>query len=705
MKPMGGAVPLSAIEAVAVDTETTGLDTAVARIVQIAAVPICPGNVSPPEPFETLVNPGEAIPAASTAIHGIVDAAVASSPRIGEVLPHFLAYCAGRILIGHSIGFDLAVLENEARRAGLAWQKPRSLCLRFLGAIANPRLPEGSLDALAHWLGITIEGRHRAMGDARAAADVFAALVPHLATQGIRTLAEAERACLGLTEHLERGHRAGWVEPVSRPDLSSTTGAVDPYAYRHRVLELMNRDPVIVGENTTIQAAVALMAERQISSVLVSTGSSPGEQLDRYGILTERDVMRQIAAHGADVLTVPVGEIASRPLASIAGAAFVYRAIARMDRLNIRHLAVRDERERLAGIISARDLLKLRAGAAIKLDDAIGAAESAAEMAQAWATLPAVARRLVGEGLDARLIAGVVSEEIRVMTRRAAELAEVTMLRDRFGPPPSRYALMVLGSGGRGESLLAPDQDNAIVFAEGEPGSSQDRWFAELGRRIADTLDASGIPYCKGGIMAREPAWRGSLSHWKQRIDEWVLRSRAEDLLNVDIFFDQRPVHGDLELGAALFDHSYAAAADRPPFAKLIGEKLFARPSPFTFLGAIQTVEGRIDLKLHGLFPIVTATRALAIRHDIRKRSTKGRLEKIARRGLGNADELGRLAEAHSVFMSLMLEQQSIDLEAGIPVSNRVDLAALSRARHTELKSALKVAATVPDLVRDLMFA
>src|SRR5690606_10985432 len=235
--------------------------------------------------------------------------------------------------------------------------------------------------------------------------------------------------------------------------------------------------------------------------------------------------------------------------------------------------------------------------------------------------------------------------------------------------------------------------------------SSQDRWFAELGRRIADTLDASGIPYCKGGIMAREPSWRGSLSHWQRRIDEWVVRSRAEDLLNVDIFFDQRPVHGHLELGAALFDHAFAAAADRPPFAKLIGEKLFDLPSPFTFLGAIQTNEGRVDLKMHGLFPIVTAARALAIRHDVRRRSTRGRLDGIAKRDIGNASELARLGEAHSLFMSLMLEQQSIDLEAGIPVSNRVDPSALSRARQADLKSALKAMAAIPDMVRGLMFA
>lgn len=704
MKPASGAVPLAALEAVTIDIETTGLDTASARVVQLAGVAVALGEVRADEAFETLVDPGGPIPPSSTAIHGIDDAAVRGAPPFPEALSRFRSFCAGRVLVGYSIGFDLAVLENEAARAGVEWKKPRTLCVRLLGAIANPRLPEESLDALAGWLGVSISGRHSAAGDALAAAEIFVALAPHLAKRGVRTLAEAERACLELAGRLESAYRAGWADPVSRPDLSATTGAIDPYAYRHRVRELMSRPVVAVAGTVTARQAVELMVERRISSLFVSADGRPGGPIADYGIVTERDVMRLVAAHGADALSQPVGDFASRPLASVAAGAFAYRAIGRMERLKIRHLAVRDEGERLAGVISARDLLRLRAGAAISLDDAIGAAGSAQEMARAWATLPAVARMLVAEDLDARLVAGVVSEEIRAMTRRAAELAEAAMRQAGLGPPPCGWALLVLGSGGRGESLLAPDQDNAIVFDEGEPDGPQDRWFAQLGARVADTLDAAGIPYCSGGVMASNPQWRGSLATWRHRIDDWVGRASAADLLNVDIFFDQRPVHGELSLGAALFEHAFDAASGRPAFAKLMSEKLFDQPGPFGLLGGIQTSEGRIDLKLHGLFPIVTAARALAIRHDIRRRSTKGRLEGLIERGLGNTGEIGDLVAAHRLFVALMLDQQGHDLEAGIRVSNKVEVASLARDRQAALKSALKAAQSVPDLVRGLMF-
>ncbi|MEW9837685.1 DUF294 nucleotidyltransferase-like domain-containing protein [Mesorhizobium marinum] len=687
----------------AVDTETTGLDTAKARIVQLAGVAIAPGSSRAGPAFSTLVDPGVPIPASSTAIHGIGDDAVRDAPPIAEALARFQEFRADRLLVGHSIGFDLAVMEHEARRAGLAWEKPRSLCVRLLGSIVNPRLPEGSLDALAAWLGVAISDRHTALGDAQAAAGIFKALVPRLAERGIHTLAQAERACLDLSDRLESGYRAGWSEPVTSPRPSDAS-LLDPFAYSHRIQDLMRTDVVVMPDDTLAQAAIDTMVRHGISSIFVSADGTPGGPLRDYGIVTERDIMRLIARNGAEALAMPVGGFASRPLASIAAGAFVYRAIGRMDRLKLRHLAVRDERERLAGVISARDLLQLRAGAAFRLDDAIGAATSAEEMAQAWASLPTAARLLVQEDLDSGLVAGVISEEIRVMTRRAAELAEQAMLAAGRGPPPCPYALMVLGSGGRGESLLAPDQDNAIVYATGEPDGPEDSWFADLGAQIADTLNLSGIPYCSGGVMARNAAWRGSVATWKERIDGWVRRARGEDLLNVDIFFDQRPVHGDLSLGAELFDYAFAAGAENPTFAKQMGEKLFARPSPFGLLGGLQTVHGRIDLKFHGLFPIVTAARTAAIRHGIRRRSTRRRLGGLAERGLGNAEELAELAGAHRLFMAVMLEQQARDLETGIPVTNSVEVAALSRASQAKLKSALRTVQVVPDLVRGLMF-
>jgi CBS domain-containing protein len=703
MRRVTGATPLIALDAVAIDTETTGLDTARARIVQIGGVGITAGRLAPGPTIETLVAPDIAIPSASSGIHGVTDAMVRNAPDFATAWAEFLAFARGRVLIGHSIGFDLAILKREARRAGLAWKKPRSLCVRLLAAAADPNLPDYSLETLADWLDIPIAGRHSALGDATAAANIFLALLPRLHDRNIRTLAEAERACLKRTTELDSAHRAGWIAPVSAP-AAPAFQSVDPYAYRHRVGELMSHAPLVVRSSAIARDVVSLMVDRKVSSVFVSDCGTPERPVDHYGIVTERDMMRRIAAHGEHALERRIGDIAIRPLVSIRAQAFVYRAIGRMNRLKIRHLAVRDERNRLAGIVSARDLLRLRGSAAINLDDAIEASGSVAEMAAAWATLPMVTDALIAEGIDARMICEIISEELRAMTRRAAILAEAAMMAEGRGAPPCPYAVLVLGSGGRGESLLAADQDNAIVFAEGDPEGLNDRWFAMLGAKIADMLDASGIPYCKGGVMAKNAAFRGSTALWRSRIDDWIRRSRPKDLLNVDIFFDLRPVYGDLALSSELFDYAYECGRRHAEFAKLLGELMDEIPSPFTLLGRFKLEGGRVDLKMHGLFPIVATARTLAIRHGIRAHSTSDRLDALVKLDIGGDADFDAMRSGHSLLLSMLLQQQSHDLHAGLPVSNKIEPGRFDRAKQAELKSVLKQLQSAPDLVRDLMF-
>jgi DNA polymerase-3 subunit epsilon/CBS domain-containing protein len=703
MKPASGATPLIALNAVAIDTETTGLDASKARIVQMGAVAIAAGRIDDGATLDLLVDPGIPIPPASSRIHNITNAMVRNAPQFPEAWERLRAFTGARVLVGHSIGFDLAVFEKETGRASLPWERPRTLCVRMLAQVANPGLADYTLDMLASWLGVTVGGRHSALGDARAAAEIFLALLPKLQERGIRTLAEAERASLRLTSELDKAHQAGWVAPVAAP-AAPVFQAIDPYAYRHRVGDLMSAPPVVARADATARDVIALMVERRISSVFVSEAGEADAPVLDYGILTERDVMRLIAARGEAAFACKVGEVATRPLASIRTQAFAYRAIGRMDRLKIRHLAVRHEDGRLAGIVSARDLLKLRAGVAINLDDRLEVAGSAAEMAAAWATLPTVADGLISERLDARVIAEIVSEELCAVTRRAAVLAETAMAADGLGAPPCPYALLVLGSGGRGESLLAADQDNAIVFAAGEPGGPEDRWFAELGRRIADILDTAGVPYCKGGVMAKNPEFRGSLELWKTRIAEWVRRSRPQDLLNVDIVFDMRPIHGDNAIGYELFEYAYRTGHAEAHFAKLLGANLDQIGNPFTLFGGFQVEDGRLDLKKYGLFPIVATARTLAIRHDIRERSTKARLERLIGLGIGGDQDMAAMLSGHTLLLSLLLAQQSRDLHSGVPASNRVEVTRLSKVEQADLKSVLKQLQSASALVKDLMF-
>ena len=696
---VNNATPLIALDALVIDSETTGLDPAKARIIEIAAVPLIAGAIDAERSIRSLINPGEPIPKVASQIHGIDDAAVSSAPSFSQIWPRLSEQLAAPVWIGHTIGFDLAVLKRECAKAGVEWRPPRTLCTRLLAQAAARDLGGYSLEHLAAWLGVELSGRHSALGDATTTAKIFLALLPKLRERNIRTLAEAEQACRAQSAAVEPAQMTGWGEVGAPLQQDRVLGRIDTYPYRHRVADVMSAPARSVSPEMPLAAALRQMSEERISSVLVGATLRATE----LAIMTERDVLRAIAKHGAGALSRPVSQFASKPLAAVPAGAFIYRALGRMARLKLRHLAVVDDNGNVAGMISPRDLLRLRAQDATILGDGIDQAETVPQLAAAWSQLPHAAAALVAEGVGGRDIAAVISRELGALTRRATILAERRMDTDDYGKPPCPYAMCVLGSAGRGESLLAMDQDNAIVFATGAPGGEEDRWFAQLGTIVADILHEVGVPYCTGGVMAKNEQWRGSMQTWRARVDEWIERSNPQDLLSVDIFFDLVGVHGDLGLANEIWRYGFDAAKGNAGFAKLLAEAAGRIESGLTFLGGFASENGRIDLKRTGLFGVVTTARVLAIRHHIMERSTTARLAGLAALDKGTSD-LEALSNAHAVFVDLILAQQIADIDAGRPPSNKVQVKGLSRQQRARLKEALHANAHLDALTRDLLF-
>ena len=406
------------------------------------------------------------------------------------------------------------------------------------------------------------------------------------------------------------------------------------------------------------------------------------------GIVTERDLMRALAS-GPQAAAEPVHKIASHPLICVRETAFVYRAIALMDRHHIRHLGVIDEAGALVGALTTGDLLRQRAQAALVMGDEIDHAPDAPALARAWSELPTVVRSMLGEAVPTGQITAVLAEELSALTARAGELAGEQMLADGKGPPPAPYCVLILGSAGRGGTRLAPDQDNALIYDGDEGDQEIDAWFAEYTEHLARILDQSGVPYCKGGVMAKNAAWRHSLEGWKSVVSGWVAGFEATNLMSVDIFFDFRPVLGDFALAAELWDHAFSEAHGSRGFLKSLAALTTNVRSPISMFGSIRTEDGRVDCKKNGLFAIVGAARALAVRHNVSARSTTARLKGVRALGVANNNEIDDLIQAHEVLSREILRQQLDDVEAGIPTSTRVALNRLTRHERNELKWAL----------------
>lgn len=185
--------PLAALACTVFDTETTGLDPALDRIVSIAAVRVLNARVLGDDSFEQLVDPGIPVPDAATAIHGIDDAMLAGQPAIAAVLPRFARFADDTVLVAHNAAFDLSFLQRLADETGVRFTQP-VLDTLLLSAVAQPGESQHSLEAIARRLGVEVLGRHTALGDAAVTAEVFVRLLPLLSERGITTLGQASEA-------------------------------------------------------------------------------------------------------------------------------------------------------------------------------------------------------------------------------------------------------------------------------------------------------------------------------------------------------------------------------------------------------------------------------------------------------------------------------------------------------------------------------
>ena len=194
-------LPLTALDYVVLDTETTGPDSAGDAIVQIGAVRICGGEIVGDDTFERLVNPGRAIPAAAGRFHGITDERVADAPGIEAVLAEFLDYAGDAVLVGHNVAVDLAFMNQVERIENPALDT----MLLSIGAFDSRR--DHTLDALAGHFEEPVTDRHNAAADADLTARIFLRLLPELDRVGARHFGDAQDLCAYSAERIENPGR------------------------------------------------------------------------------------------------------------------------------------------------------------------------------------------------------------------------------------------------------------------------------------------------------------------------------------------------------------------------------------------------------------------------------------------------------------------------------------------------------------------
>lgn len=299
------------------------------------------------------------------------------------------------------------------------------------------------------------------------------------------------------------------------------------------------------------------------------------------------------------------------------------------------------------------------------------------EPMQAWAG------SAIRSGVHPELVTGPLGHLLDRLIRQSCEQA----LADA-GEPPASVCLLAVGSIGRGEPTLNPDQDTALMLADGVDYGD---WPARFGEAVTRRLEAAGLPPCKAGHTAANPEWRLTGQAWVDLFARWIRASEPRDLMEVNIFFDFRPVWGDEAMAAGLRRRIFACVHDRPVFLHHLAADTMEFRLPLDVLGRIRPDhpgEDHIDLK-GAMLHIVNFARIYSLRHQIPEIATALRLGALGRARHLPPDTVQDTLDAWRHLLALRLRLQQERIERNLAPESIAVLSALSHWDREVLKLAL----------------
>jgi CBS domain-containing protein len=403
---------------------------------------------------------------------------------------------------------------------------------------------------------------------------------------------------------------------------SFASHALAEQSLESRLGDLRLKKPLCTQPSTSLREALTMIHERKVGSILITENGR-----DILGILTRYDVLSRVTLANLD-LNTPISSVMSTGVKTLTVDDTAEIAGLLMSRFNIRHLPILD-RGQLVGIISERDLFSLQRLSLSNISSAIRGSSDLQQLKKCAEDIRTFARNLLGQGVQARQLTVLISHLNDVLTEQLIDIYV-----ERYQLNRSRFAWISLGSEGRGEQTIATDQDNALVYEDGE-SEEQRLVYLKFARDVNEALDACGYPLCKGNIMASNPELCLTQKDWLIRFTSWIEHGNPKDLLNASIFFDLRAIAGNADLLIPLKQLVKTKAASIPRFIKLLADNALNARVPLNWLGAIEPTEinGKktIDLKLQGSALMVDVARIYSLAHGIDLINTRERLAAIGR--------------------------------------------------------------------------
>jgi CBS domain-containing protein len=445
------------------------------------------------------------------------------------------------------------------------------------------------------------------------------------------------------------------------------------------------RPAVFSAPDDTVRAAAARLGEGGVSALLVELADGS------VGIVTDGEIRAAVAGADAGALDGPLSAIARAPVPTVPASQLAVEATIDMLASSSDHLAVLDG-GKIAGLVSSGDLIGLDARSPIALRHTILGAGDEDELVRAVGQLPKLFLLLMRAGVPSQDLGRVLSLQHDAVVGRLVDFSVW-----RHGPAPAPWAFLDLGSAARREFTLASDQDNALAYADPEPGQEKavDAYFGRLGQDVNDGLARCGIGVDNNGVMAGKPLWRMSKSAWLQTFDECFRIPDESHLIRATVAFDFRASAGGLAVTGELSER-IRAAREHAAFMRLVARSASGFPVALGFrnqlsVGRDGDASGKLDVKRGGIIPLVNLVRFHALANAVTISPTLDRIDAVVSVG-GLEARLGEaLREAFAVITRLRFEHHAALIAAGQPADNLIDPEALTPIARGDLREALLV--------------
>ncbi|MFA5815257.1 MAG: DUF294 nucleotidyltransferase-like domain-containing protein [Bacteroidales bacterium] len=333
------------------------------------------------------------------------------------------------------------------------------------------------------------------------------------------------------------------------------------------------------------------------------------------------------------------------------------------------NFAVRASAGALPGIRELEDLQDAWTGLPENIIRRISLAGSSAELKEEYRIGTDLAGSLIEGGADPFVVVQFISKMADAICRRVVELVTA-----ESGSPPVEFAVIQLGSAGRGEQTLATDQDNALIFADvpDDQINKVQSYFLALGSRMNDLLADIGYARCRGEVMAGNPRWCQPLAQWKQYFLNWTRNPGPEELLEISIFFDFAIASGSHDLVNSLRDFIQSDLRTNDIYF----HHMAAAWKPFA-PGRQFHSSSVVNLKKLQM-PLTGMVRLYGMRHAVTEPTSLEKFISLYKNGVFSKEILSGTIQAWKLLMKLRLASQHRALLLGNEPDNLLDPAFIS---------------------------